>query len=239
MNALLFLCLILLIASTVVLLSLASAQVSGQAGIQPLRPARAISDAFIRIIIGDVPGQQYATALASLLNVFIAIVSIMFAVVFPVWAIYKQTTSKSLRIYRIFEDGVDDLKVMLKYYRGAENVTVFSGDFDWVSKNPEVRKEISRLSREGKISLISYKSDQEVQTAFGDDDFFQELRSCFQFNSGREAKCSYVKHTGTSVFLYKFKKRDGGEMRPTVGAIHDSEDTRYLLQVLENLCHRN
>jgi dephospho-CoA kinase len=63
---------------------------------------------------------------------------------------------------------------------------------------------------------------------------FGKLQEDFHFESPRKAKCSFVEYTGTSVFLYKFKRRDGTEIRSAVGAITDSQDTHYLLEILDD-----
>lgn len=57
----------------------------------------------------------------------------------------------------------DDLKVMLEYYKRAEEITVFAGDFNWINSNTDLKNVILSLARQNKIRLISNKDRDRVK----------------------------------------------------------------------------
>ena len=136
--------------------------------------------------------------------------------------------------------GEDDLVEMLKRYRGADQLTIFCGAFDWLGKNAKMRAEIEQLANENKLKLISFRSEEQVQGKFtekGYQDLFETLKKTlktnFRFDSGLiDIKCSVIRFFGGAKTRFLF--RQSSEQNPfNAGFLGSSEYSRELLLILE------
>jgi CRISPR/Cas system-associated endoribonuclease Cas2 len=117
-------------------------------------------------------------------------------------------------------------------------VIVFSGDFSWIKQNEDLETEIKRLSSEHKISFVSYKSANVVESAIGSALYteFHE-RGQFRFDQNAQLKCSLVKINHSKIFIYKVdREAEGGDKNVCI--IPGKDDARYLLETLESLCQQ-
>jgi len=131
------------------------------------------------------------------------------------------------------EEG-PDLKVMLDFYKIADKVIVLSGGFSWLPKNEELKSVILKLSEEKKISLVSYRAEEDVKKQVVQEDLFENLKENFIFNSGkRGAKCSLVETKNELVFLY----RDGNPhtKKGYVCIVRDESEGKSLLRTIHDL----
>jgi len=91
---------------------------------------------------------RYLSSLAAVQNVLIVVATGAFAAA-PVLSIFTVLVAwrkrQSVKVHRIRVIGRDDLAIMQKYFKGAEHVTVYSGDFSWV------REESTRLPLSARI----------------------------------------------------------------------------------------
>lgn len=160
----------------------------------------------------------------------------------PIFAIFQfrnaQKKARNIRSYRITNDGEEDLKLMYQNFRGAEEVTVHSGDYSWISTNEDLREVMLLLAGENKLTLISYKSDKEVQQGLHNLEIYQKLQPCLRYNPGVRIKCSLVKRPGDiNVFLYRCETTEEGKNTNRIFELIDRYETRYLLSVLDKLMH--
>ncbi|MBW8038384.1 MAG: hypothetical protein FVQ85_00095 [Planctomycetes bacterium] len=134
--------------------------------------------------------------------------------------------------------GDDDLLQMLKRYRGADHLTIFSGGFDWLGNKEKMKKEIVKLARDGKLRLVSFRSEEHVKNKFTEksyQQFFDELlgylKEEFRFESGlMEIKCSVIRVFGTE---YRFLFRQSSNVDPfNAGFLSSSKCSRELLHIL-------
>lgn len=236
---------ILLIIFTIVTLSLAATYISTVSNLEPFWFLKEITDLFISIIFPNLNLtniDEYVQVLSLILNALIVIITLLFAFL-PIFTIHQFRTSqnktRNIKSYLITEIGKQDLHVMYDNFQGAEEVTVHSGDFSWVSTDQELQRELLRLAKENKLTLISYRTRDEVMSSFGDhQEIFNLLTRCFHFESQSHIKCSLVKrHGGSKVFLYRCDIYENGHSSKRVFELIDSNETRYLLEVLDHLIH--
>lgn len=182
--------------------------------------------------------QEYATAVAVGLNGLLVGASVLFAVQ-PFMTFYihrrKLRHQQSVQEFRVYEDGVDDTKVLEKYYRDAEKITVFSGDFDWIRRSEKLQANLRE--KRGRVNLVSYKNEEEVAVALGPD-LFNEFRRFFYFGCPARIKCSLVEYPGHKVFLYKSLLPEGDQMSKVVCVVAGAGNSRYLLDALAVLCEQ-
>ena len=147
----------------------------------------------------------------------------------------KLTRSGSLRRERVLSDGVDDLNIMLKAYRSAERITVFSGDFSWLKESDELREKVCALAGQAKVDLISYKTPGDIQRALNDPALFNRLKPAFLIVKGTPLKCSLVEYSGANAtFLYKDRGGEFGQ-DPFVVIARYSDESRGLLKALREM----
>lgn len=234
---------LLLIVTTLSVLSFSITYIALQANRTPPTITREITDLLLQIFDPNISVSSpdvYISSLSLLINTLFFVITLLFAIT-PFLTIiqYRRDVKRrsSIKSFRVFVDERDDLEIMLEYYRGAQEVTVYAGDFSWVSRNLALQQEIIRLAQAGKIRLISYKEQAVVKNGIGNDQLFGILSSHFMYQSGKEAKCSYIKRQGNSFFLYKSESMVFGQIVKHVYVLTDSPETRYLLYTLEKFCH--
>lgn len=170
--------------------------------------------------------QIYAVIVADM----IAICAFVFAVVPAIQAaIYKINLKRRLRnahgleVFKVKNEGMDDLDKMLECYNRADHITVFCGDFDWLQatnikdtekyklssdkdkkkydkKAEKMMKFVTDYAGNKKITLVSSKSIDLVREALrkkntrgNQRSLFDSLESRFVFNCSIGIKCSLIK----------------------------------------------
>ena len=88
-----------------------------------------------------------------------------------------------IQTIKIKEDGIDDLKVMLPYYKKAEKVTVFAGDFSWITQNEEMLEAILALVNKQAINFVSYKTEEIVSGAINNTSIFRQVKPFMTFSN--------------------------------------------------------
>ncbi len=186
-------------------------------------------------------GGNYGVIVADM----IAVCAFSFAVLPSIQGLaYKVRLKRQVRDEYGFEfipvkrPGDDDLLQMLKRYRGADHLTIFSGGFDWLGNKKEMKKEIVKLARDGKLRLVSFRTENQVRDRFkeeGYEELFDELlgnlKEDFRFESGlEEIKCSVIRVFGTE---YRFLFRQSSNVDPfNAGFLSSSKSSRELLHIL-------
>ncbi len=96
--------------------------------------------------------------------------------------------------------GVEDIATMTSYYKDADFVTVFSGDFSWLAKEDDISREVDRLANDRKIQFHSSRNRTEVAAAMGQAKLNQYL-PLFRFSSPAGFKASLVQMQGGAQYL--------------------------------------
>jgi len=194
---------------------------------------------FIGSNVTSLSPTQYNAVLSSASGVIVLLVTLWFAA-FSTYSLGKYRRDLKRRAIvqaePVYRDGVDDLKIMLKYYRLAGYVAVFAGNFDWLTKNPELKDQIIRLANEEKIHLFSYKNRETVKDGINNEGIFKLLESkrLIHFDNTKRIKCSMIEMQGNRVFLYKSEQKIfGGENYVCI--VQGINEGRYLLQMITNL----
>lgn len=159
-----------------------------------------------------------------------------------------------VEIIPVKKAGIDDIRTMLKYYRDAEQLTIFCGHFNWVAENSKLEKQLLGLADESNrgnpdewnLKLISYRTEPEVRSAFEGIqdkdglDLFNRLKHCFRFNSrlGPGVKCSLIRKKGRRVltFLYKWDTDQGDSSNASVRT--GGGETRELMDILDGFANK-
>ena len=166
-----------------------------------------------------------------------------------------------LEVFKVKKERVDDLGKMLEYYEGAEHITVFCGDFDWLQPssidiNPKfsrcskrLKKKIKKMTGEmrdfvkgyasqGEITLVSSKSDERVKDALsdgGDDSLFEALQKRFVFSQDVGIKCSLIKRSDVE-YTFLYRSYAGGKQHLFNAHIFTRvEESEELISILRHL----
>lgn len=231
---------ICLITLTLVLFSLSSTHMAVTSQQIPNQFYQSISDLTLQILgieTSSLQPDQYKSHLSSILNTGIVVIAIWYALLPLIGYLRYKTRLKrgqSFKVHPVFKDGVDDLKIMLQYYKGAEQIIVFAGDFDWVASNQSLRKEICRLAKRQSITLVSNKSQEIVKTSLGNS-LFGELHGSLLFDKKVDIQCSFVKQSGGCFFLYKHRYPEFEETDINICVLSERPESRYLLEAIEQL----
>lgn len=184
---------------------------------------------------------NYINALGGLLNVMgivLAIASFIVPALSYAAANRRAQRRSIIQSYLISEQGREDLAVMREHYADAERIIVFSGDFSWIIQDEDLRQVITRLSQDGKITLVSYKSQSEIEKRLKNDGLYASLENRFTHKRGLRLKCSIIRKGNVRTFLYRSDKMENGHRESRVYVVTETDESRYLLEVLESLCHK-
>lgn len=143
---------------------------------------------------------------------------------------------------------------MFKYFKGADEITIFCGSFDWIGDHPKLKDQLVGLARASrgagrkytdrgrKLRLVSFRDKEAVREAFQSKrriEIFRELEDCFWFSSplGEGVKCSVVrKKRGRNVtFLYMWQP--DGEPTSNASVRTGGGETRELMEILDNFAN--
>lgn len=231
--------LIIMISCTFILISLTATQISSAPNPESIfTKVSNLVLSSLAIPTSEITAEKYRSLASTITGVIAVLVTLWFAVVTTVKHMYgkiEQKRRSPIKEKPVYRDGEDDLDIMHEYYRGASNVIVFSGDFSWISSSQKLKKEISRLSEEKKISFISYKSEKNVEKSITDKEMYRKIKDLMQFDSKFKIKCSLVQGIQSSAFLYKVDETSvGGNKKICI--ISGTGDARYLLSALSSLC---
>lgn len=232
---------LMLIILFVIAVSLTGTYIALNSNLTPSPIYKLISDTFIRAFFTSFPEEgteRYISSLSLLLNVVIIVVTLVFAVT-PLIGVIKYRSEQRKREFitshRIYHNGTDDINIMFKHFKDAEEVIIRSGDFSWLGENSEMCAYFQQLAKQKKLHLISYKNEGDVRAGLDNDDLFNLFSSCFVFGHHDRVKCSYVKRRGSNIFLYKYTNYESGEYRHYILELTQKNETNYLLEVLGDL----
>lgn len=203
-----------------------------------------LPDLFLRIIRTDseklITDGHYAIIIADL----IAICAFMFAAL-PILqgVIYKIRLKRDLLeefgfdFVPVKKAGVDDLEEMLKRYKGADELTIFCGGFDWIGINEELKNFLLDFAKGGKLKLISFRDEKKVKAAFESKGYMslfnklhEHLKDHFIFDSGLDGiKCTIINIVGERTLLFR---QSSGEHEFNAGFLGSSKYSRQLLGIL-------
>lgn len=235
-NALSIIAIALMFAFTFSLISLSLAQISTEIG----SPSyfKAPSDWLLQSVGIDttkITETKYTSLLGTITSVIAVVVTLYFSILTTLSHIktkIKINRESIIKKYDTPNDGTDDLLIMLRYYKKAEHLTIFAGDYDWLEKNTELKTTILSLAARNKLKLVSHKTETSVESSM-QPITFSSLKKHFTFDSKFNKKCSVIKASQENVLLYKFDTsiRVGGAKQ--IYVIHEVDDTKYLLKVIE------
>jgi len=182
---------------------------------------------------------DYASLLSYLLTILLVLVTFIFGLT-PLLNYFQQRRERKKNRFaishEIYEPEKDDLEIMYKHFSRSEMVKVISGDYSWICKHQKLKDVLIELAQNGKLKLISYKSQQQVVAGIANQNIFNQLRGCFSFeNQDRILKCSYVTRPGLDIFLYRYTDYRGGDICDYVFELRENQQTKYLFQVLEHI----
>lgn len=133
----------------------------------------------------------------------------------------------------LIKSDQDDFDIMSKYYSGAQRVTVYAGDFDWLKNNEKISETVSRLISEGRIYFVSSKSATEVREAIGTD-LFDSVKHRLSFQNSSDMRGSIIEHEGNvRTFIYRYREPRDGDI--FICAVRDFGQGRFLLDQIKKL----
>jgi hypothetical protein len=248
-----------LVAFTIVLFAFVGAELAMSSEIATPAWAARILDTTLPVVGFD-PGAlaedpaTYRNVVSLFLSSGLRAVTVWFTLVpFVAYLQYCRAIKRAgvVDVHRVRKVGKTDLKTMLQYYRFGDDITVFSGDFDWILKNKKLRKLMVDKAKAGKIHLISYKLEDDIEQAWNEtaqrfrvnDDDLKEARDalhpCFRFHQ-RKFKFSFIDlGSGHTAFLSLVPKASFAGHDCNIGVQSGkSHLASSLLHVVRNLFSR-
>lgn len=122
---------------------------------------------------------------------------------------------------------------MSYYYRNARQVTVYSGNFDWLNNNDQIQETIQRLVKEKRIYFVSAKNTAEVESAIGPE-MYNKIRELITFFNSADMRGSIILYEGNvRIFIYRYQEPKEGNSY--ICAIRDFGQGRFLLNQIFRL----
>jgi hypothetical protein len=121
----------------------------------------------------------------------------------------------------------EEYAILEQYYRGAERIVVYAGDFSWLSEDSILRQHVGRLAPAGRIQLVSSKTQEQVKCAIGVK-LYGDLFRHFKFNFEKDIRCSLITYPGGGrAFLYRYNNQEDGSFY--ICSVREFSSSSYLL----------
>lgn len=130
----------------------------------------------------------------------------------------------------IHETGVDDIKIMLKYYKGADMVKIYSGTFGWVRKNKEMKETLMNLAEANKLSLFAPDLVVAKKNLCGMDGLLTHLHI-----TTVNLRFSYIERDNAKYLLYRQEEQKQQQLHTYVITVCENIESTYLLRVISKL----
>lgn len=238
---------LLLFFSTFLLIAFTATQISaatGQLNIPLFNSTTRSTLALVGVDVSKIKAVDYPNVLSTALGAIAVLVTLWYTMAAAfAFSKHRRDLRKKALIQEVpvWEEGVDDLNAMHKYYKGAASVVVFSGNFSWLIASSATQPhpllgEIDRLLQAGKIKFVSYKTEANIQQCLGAR--FSTYKPHFMFNSGVKLKCSLIEKGQRKVLIYMADTTVDPDGAKKVCVISGRDEAQYLLDTIDALCKK-
>lgn len=181
------------------------------------------------------------SSIVASLNNFVALALLIFPVMFIVYDMRRRRHLMPFRNRHVDLKLKEDVKLMRRYYQDAAEVTILSGDFDWLTNN-DIGTLLLDMMERSKLTLVTDRTIAEVKDAVGRETF-ERIKSRLvegrRRKGGPGIKCSLIDYGSDMMFMWRYNtsddRSDGGR-NWHIGVISEKQETRYLLRLLQDLC---
>lgn len=167
-------------------------------------------------------------ALEFFLNVAVAFCGILLSF-FTVYSYFKRVAAikhaSCFKKIQIFEPGVDDINIMLQYFKEADLIIIYSHTFSWAKKE-EMGTVLTSMAEANKLSL--YSCDFSTAQKWLED--CPVLKACLH-KTEISLHFSYVERDNAKYLLYR---QEENELK-FVYVVHENPESKYLLETISKL----
>ncbi len=230
-----------LIASAVLLFAIAWHQLS-LIGNEDAKPSMLISASkfILELFVSNPPydkPSEINAELSILVGVLGAFTTSFFSLAAGVSTLYLRRKIKeraTIQTFRVYREGVDDIKIMLREYARGSRVVIFGGDFSWVDK-PGAKDRIIQLASRKHIKFISYKSITEIQREI-DKAMFEIISPMLSSEKSLEGlKASLIYDSDGNLLAYLYQTKSDDREKIHVCKVQGiNPDGRRLLQQIQS-----
>lgn len=173
------------------------------------------------------------------INILIAIIGAVMSL-FTFFSYFRQTVrlrrKSCFRKKEIYNDGVDDIKIMLEFYKRANFVAIYSYSFSWITKSPEIKKVLENLAKNNKLKLRTGNDLEEVRGNLRSSGCCRELQACLDqsgISPKQHVRFSYIERDSAKYVLYRHE--DPEDENTYVITVRRNAESEYLLDVISHL----
>jgi len=141
-----------------------------------------------------------------------------------------------------------DLKVMNEYMKGAKNVVVFSGDFDFLSESPDLLSTFHSLTNLGRLTFVSDRERLVVRRGVSNCSEAVALLDALErdnrmtYDSDLRIHCSFVSRADENVILNYYTTIEHGQKVMKICAVRGQgralEITRAVSELIRSWTDR-
>ena len=177
-------------------------------------------------------------------NILIAIIGGIMSL-FTLFSYFRQTVrlrrKSCFKKKGIFTDGVDDIKIMLEFYRRADFVAIYSYSFSWIPGNADIKKVLEDLAKNGKLKLRTGNKPEDVRDSLRSQRCSEELLACLghsgiTLDRDKPVRFSYIERDSAKYVLYRHEDPD--DENTYVVTVRRNDESEYLLDVISHLIRR-
>jgi hypothetical protein len=183
---------------------------------------------------------QTTTQLAVIIGSLGAFATAFFSIatVPSTWMVQRKLkSSATIQTTRIYNQGSDDIKVMLREFSKGHKVTIFGGDFSWLTDSPH-RIEIMKFLERGNVNFVSYRSLQEIKTK--NERLFETISNRITIEKSLDGlKASLIfDSTGKNLLSYLYATKSERDHNLVCKISAKNPDGRHLLAHLLSFADR-
>ncbi len=175
--------------------------------------------------------QQFRDSIEMIVNVFVAVSSLLLCL-YSAFSYFKRVVkfnkSSSFQKRKVFENGVEDVEVMLKHFKGADYIAIFSRTFAWINRNEEMKAILTEAAKKKELALYAKDTDIVSTNLKGQN----ELLSVLHENKTNELlHVSYVERNNAHYILY----RQEVNHHAYIITVKENPESRYLIEIISKL----
>lgn len=189
----------------------------------------------------NLSSENKQSVLSFIINMLILIITIATTLVTLVSHKKKERKlekSTGIRKYKIPDDEIGelDIQIMNDEFKGANEVTIFAGDFDWLTKEV-IKGTVTDLAKNRKLKLFSDKTEESIRKMLGTD--YSTFESCIIYYQKRsdssKIRCSLVEKGNNYKFLYSQSVPEDDSDQNYVFVLRRNTEGQYLVDMLHAL----
>ena len=175
--------------------------------------------------------EEFQKAIEIIVNIFVAVSSLMlylFSLISYFRKVANINKKSSFHKRKVLVDGVEDVQEMLKSFRGADYIAIFSSTYNWISKNNEMVELLKEAAGKNELVLFTKEIDKVSKNL----KIYKDIDSALRKTPIEGLlHLSYVERNNARYIIYRQEE----DLTKYVITVKENSDSRYLIDIISRI----